>query len=236
MKKGFCWLFSILAVLFIANGVGATAPAYYAGCSEWALGADGYWYRACHVSHAYHRYGTASYNYPTTISLSSGSPSPDQTEFQRELFAAYKDKAEKYETLLKAALASGGAIPPELRALAAPPHPGAILEKQDCMRCHSAEDGASSGGKHVMYRGGIWVGTPEQAGEAVKRVRSGDMPRGGKKWTGEQKFDWLDYATSPAAEAAKGAPPKLEAPKAESPKLMPPTKLIPDVSFRSPRS
>ena len=226
MKFIGCVIVAMAVVLFGAMQSEATPPPYYSGCSDWALGADGYWYRACHVSRSYHFYGNAAYYPPATISLSSASR---DDEFSRELFAAYKAKAEQHEALLNKLIAAG-TLPSELKALA-PPHPGKVLEEKTCTRCHSAEDGAKDGGRHVFYRGGAWIGSKEDAELAVKQVRAGKMPRGPVKFSADDKFDWLDWVTQPATGTAAAVPPKVEAPK----KAMPPVGSLPDVSFRSPR-
>lgn len=187
----------------------------------------------------YSYYPAASYYYAAPLTYSLSYDRADQTErinYLTDVAIKTKDdlvaSAQREAALYKALVASGAALPPELKALALPPHPGKKLEEQTCVRCHSQEDNAREGGRHVFYRAGIWIGTKEEIELAVKKVKDGDMPRGPRKFTGDDKFDWLDWVTRPATAAAAPAPPapkvdpappKLEAPKVD-PKVETPPK------------
>lgn len=140
---------------------------------------------------------------------------PDNTEAFLKLFEAYRAKSEEHTALLKAMIASGS-VPPELKALAAPPHPGAVLERTDCMRCHDASVSAAKGGKRTFFRDGAFVGTPEDEDAMLAAVEAGTMPkdrRGG--WSDKERFQWLSYAARRPRDAAPkvDAPPKASVPE-----------------------
>lgn len=173
----------------------------------------------CHTTgRSYYYYPAASYYAPLTYSLASGAP--DQTELLRELFAAYKGKTEEHATLLKALVASGGALPPELKALAAPPHPGAVLERDSCIRCHSAEDKAAKSKGRIFFKDGVFVGNEKDLVAMRDAVEAEEMPPKEFRWTDKQRMQYMSWLTRrPPTDAAKvEAPPKLEAPKVDPPK------------------
>lgn len=102
--------------------------------------------------------------------LSIGPAGPDQTELVRELFQAYKAKAEEQEKFLKAMIASG-AVPPTFQKAFAPEHPGLKVLNNACSSCH--ETATKEKGKGFAFlSGGAFV----DEGDNMQRVLKAILP------------------------------------------------------------
>lgn len=151
----------------------------------------------------------------------------DQTENVAKLIDLLKSQVEygqrrdverdaEKDRLYKALLEKG-IQPQALREAVLPPHPGLQRARQDCARCHSAEDKALKGKGHVFFKGGLWVGSAEDLADARDAVLAGSMPKD-RKWSSDDKLSFLDWMTRiPPDQLA--ASPKAEAPaKGELPR------------------
>lgn len=137
-----------------------------ASCAVFAVGA---WATDCRfrgIGYAPSYVAPAVY-YPP---LSIGPAGPDQTELVRELFQAYKTKAEEQEKFLKAMIASG-AVPPTFQKAFAPEHPGLRVLNNACASCH--ETATKEKGKGFAFlNGGAFV----DEGDNMPRVLKAILP------------------------------------------------------------
>lgn len=212
MKKGLLILTAALALLCLGATAHSTPlpdiPRY---AERHLLGSD------CGVVRTFYRAPAVVYHAPIVRAVYAepvytvwGPPAPtDQTDRVAKLTDDLVKSKDEQIQLLKAIIASGGAgIGPELKGLK-PEHPGDKLERESCVRCHSAEDKAKDGGKRILFKGGVFAGTDEDLADMRDAVEAERMPKK-TKWTDRERMLYMSWMTR--------RPPSGEAPKAEAKK------------------